>query len=318
MPALSPAPQRQSRVASQFGTEAGLQATQPAHTLGASSTLVRRWTPTSSLVAAAVVESSPVSPTAQKPSNEVVGGAFVGAFLGLLVLLLLINYCRGRGYEGSDKSSSDSSPPSSPRAPPHIPPQAPFNGPPNGPYGTGPIPPPPVYSGSDHPPRPTRAQSGLPRTRTMIAEVEGRPMLVVKRAKSPRRPRKHRRAELGSESSSSYRHRIRVSHCRSTTASRMLSCYRVIDAAKELKYMSWICPGTSECLDLVRCSEKLDLDVVCLQWLEANHASPASERNAHAHRHGIDPQFMHLHVTLHFHACFSPYLLAINTNVSHI
>ena len=103
--------------------------------------VTRRWTPT----AAAVEETGPVSPTLARPSSEVIGGAFVGAFLGLLILIFLIWCCccgRRRGGKGSstgsDKSSSTTSPPSSPRAPLPVPPPAAQTRPPFSTRGLGP------------------------------------------------------------------------------------------------------------------------------------------------------------------------------------
>ena len=72
-----------------------------------------------SLVAAAETEASSVSPTRQRPSNEVVGGAFIGAFLGFILLLLLVGCCRarGRGDGSTDSGSTDSSSISPPKGP---------------------------------------------------------------------------------------------------------------------------------------------------------------------------------------------------------
>jgi hypothetical protein len=215
MPVLPLAPRTQPWVTTLSAINTGLVPTRTSLTFRASPTLNRR--PTLSLFAAAVAESSPVSPTVQRPSNEVVGGAFVGAFLGLLFILLLIRCCRGRNddRDGSDKSSSTYSPPSSPRAPLPAPPQRLV--PVRPPVGPGPVPPPPVYAGPFQPPvepirhmRPQRAPSRV-NTNKKIALVEGEPMLVLRRqptqkvqgASSPRRPERHKPVPIESSTSTS-------------------------------------------------------------------------------------------------------------------
>jgi hypothetical protein len=217
MPVLPLAPRRQSWVTTLSASNTGLIPTRTALTLEVSPTLTRRWTPTSSLVAAAVAESSPISPAVQKPSNEVVGGAFVGAFLGFLLVLLLIRCCRGgRDRDGSDKSSSTYSPPLSPRAPPTAPPQ--YIVPMQPPVGPGSVPPPPVHAGPFQPPiepvqrpRPTRVPR--PTRQKFIATVEGEPMLVVRRPSSIRRPGKHKPVPLEISTSSSSGDRTSESVC---------------------------------------------------------------------------------------------------------
>jgi hypothetical protein len=220
MPVLPLASRRQSWVTTLSATNTGLIPTRTALILRASPTLSRRWTPSSSLVAAVVAESSPVSPTVQKPSNEVVGGAFVGAFLGLLFILLVVRCCCGRDRkrDGSDKSSSTYSPPSSPRAPPPAPPQPTVSM--QLPVGSGPVPPLPVYAGPFQPPiqpvqrpRPTRVPSRLPTAQKFIAKVEGEPMLVVKRPPSTRRPGRHKPVPLETSTSSSSGDRTTGSVC---------------------------------------------------------------------------------------------------------
>jgi hypothetical protein len=206
MPVLLRAPNRQPWVTTQPRTEAILQSTYPARTFKTSPTFVRRWMPTSSFAAAAVTESSPVSPTIQKPSNEVVGGAFVGAFLGLLLILLLLKCCRDRGHDGSDKSSSSSnSASSSPRPHPSVLSQS-FHGP-------GPIYPPPVHEAPSQPPRgdPEPIRPSRTKAPAYISEREGRPSLVVRRPPSPSRPGRHGRANLESLSSGSGKYKGKVS-----------------------------------------------------------------------------------------------------------
>lgn len=155
MPALKLAPQRQSWLTAQPLECSDQSQAHVVCVLEASPAVARRWTPT----AAAVEETGPVSPTLARPSSIVIGGAFVGAFLGLLILLLLIWCCccdHRRGRNGSDKNSSKSSstssstrsPPSSPRAPPPPPPPpAPVRPPPSArgsvPVVTSPSRPPP-------------------------------------------------------------------------------------------------------------------------------------------------------------------------------
>ncbi|CAG5175452.1 uncharacterized protein ALTATR162_LOCUS10637 [Alternaria atra] len=158
MPVLKLAPQRQSRMTAQPSVRSSQLSARFYRVLEGSTTVVRRWTPT----AAAVEETGPVSPTLQRPSNEVIGGAFVGAFLGLLILLLLIWCCccrsgRSRSSRsGSDKSSSTQSPPSSPRAPFPIP-QQPLveTRPPPDTRGPGPVAPLPIRPA----PRPASTQA---------------------------------------------------------------------------------------------------------------------------------------------------------------
>jgi hypothetical protein len=213
MPALPFAPKQQSWITNQtfHGPDLGSRR-RPAPILDPFPSLVDRRAHTSPVVAAAAVEESgPVSPTLQRPSNEVIGGAFVGAFLGFLILLLLIKCCRDRGRDDSEKDSTISSSTSSGRpSPPPVPPSVHPN--PLNPNGRGPLPPPPIYA----PPGPTQASvnpsHGARRTKTAsrprkteayIAEVEGEPMLVVKRKPRPRRPRRHGVDDLESFSSHS-------------------------------------------------------------------------------------------------------------------
>ncbi|KAH6866841.1 hypothetical protein BKA58DRAFT_212880 [Alternaria rosae] len=188
MPALKLAPQRQSWLTAPPLDCSDQSQVHVVCVLEASPAVARRWTPT----AAAVEETGPVSPTLARPSSIVIGGAFVGAFLGLLILLLLIWCCccdRGRGRNGSDKSSSKNSskssskssstrsPPSSPRAPlPVPPPPAPIRPPPSargsGPVVTSPFRPSPGSAGAGSasgptpgptPGRPSGPSSGLVR-----------------------------------------------------------------------------------------------------------------------------------------------------------
>lgn len=68
-----------------------------------------------SLVASPEAEVSPASPTRQGPSNDVVGGAFVGAVLGFMLLLLLIRYYRVRGRDDGSEHFGPTSPPKNPQ-----------------------------------------------------------------------------------------------------------------------------------------------------------------------------------------------------------
>lgn len=218
MPVLSLAPRRQPCIAAQPTLDCKLLPIRPTTpVLHPQGSVVRATEPVVT-TAEAGATSNPLRARSERPSNEVIGGAFIGAFLGFLIIIGLIQCCRNRRRNnGGEKASSTYSPPSSPRyPPPHGPPRPPmYNGP-----GPGPLPPlPPFHETSapagpfPPPPRPARTQSMHQRTNVFIAAVDGRPGVAVKRAGSPRRPGRHRRAELGSESSSSSDRRRRRRVC---------------------------------------------------------------------------------------------------------
>jgi hypothetical protein len=339
MPVLPLAPRRQPWVTTLSAIDTGLVSTRSALTFEASPTLNRRWMPTLSLVAAAVVESSPVSPTVQRPSNEVVGGAFVGAFLGFLLILLLIRCCRGRDRDrdGSDKTSSSYSPPSSPRAPPPAPPQPLI--PVQPPIGPGPVQPLPVYAGPFQPPiepirrmRPQRAPSRVPTTQKFIAKVEGEPMLVLKRqpthkvqgASNPRRPGRHRPVEIESSTSASYDDRTsgsvctHTSRCSTRKAKRDTSILQIqLLRSKRCVYPDTRLPAFGENFKQVKpCLERWCTRVDCGGSGDCTQSiantpfrADTGDSSIRTHRRKLAPQIMQSHVSMHAgYVRLTPYL----------
>lgn len=232
MPALPPAPQKESWIKSQtsHGPDLGSRR-RPASILDPLPSLVDRRAHTSPIVAAAAVEETgPVSPTLQRPSNEVIGGAFVGAFLGFLILLLLIKCCRGRGPKDGEKNSTISSSTSTGRTP-----------------GNGPLPPPPIYD----PPGRRNTTARKQETEKFVAAIRGEPALVVKRKPRPHRPGRHGVEDLESFSSHSDRQekgRVR-SHLCMYYFSLTKSNHSLLVVVKVSKSIGWIFLIISDYLD---------------------------------------------------------------------
>lgn len=192
----------------------GLKAVFPegASAIRGSPIAVRQWAPTPTIVAKEATSSSLVNTAIQKPSNEVIGGAVVGTFVGVTLIILFLLCCCYTERGGSDTSTTSSSSSASEPQPGNTKPPPPPAAVSVLPSGPGPPPPPPVLaqptSGGPPPPpppppaahiavkeKPTQKyrDSAPPRLALVngeLAKVKKIP-LKVKRPRPPRRPGPH-------------------------------------------------------------------------------------------------------------------------------